>query len=138
MRSTPVSILLFFLSSCFDSKIKFEKSYYEKISRIKFPGEYKVLEAFDNGEWLTGTVFKIDSLSLRKFITDNQFDTLKNIQDIHLFSENYLIKYKPNITSTHNIYYVSKSAGKNNVIYVADLNSNILWTEISYPDWGGN
>lgn len=138
MRHSLFVILLFFLSSCFDNRLEFEKSYYEKISGIKFPDEYEVLETFDNGEWLTGTVFKIDSLTLVKFITDNHFDTLRNLQDLHLFSENYLTRYSPNFITTKNIFFIRRSEHKNNWTYVVDLNSNRLWTEISYPDWGGH
>jgi hypothetical protein len=137
MRHFLIIILTFFLSSCFYNNLKFEKSYYEKISGIKFPEKYEVLEAFDNGEWLTGTVLKIDSLTLTKFVIDNHFDTLQNLNDIHLFSDSYLGKNKPDLSSTKNVYYISKSEHNNNWVYVVDLNRGRLWAEISYPDWGG-
>ena len=137
MRHLPIIILTLLLSSCFDNKIKFEKEYYEKTTRIKFPENYVVLETFDNGEFLTGTVFQMDSLTLRNFINDNHFDTVSNYLDTHIMSENYLKKNKPIFSTTQNVYFIRKSEQKINWTYIADLNSKRLWTEISYPDWGG-
>lgn len=136
MRFLLIIILTALFTSCNNGN-SFEKDYYEKISRIQFPGKYKVLEAFDNGEWLTGAVLEIDSTSLRKFVVDNHFDTLKNLNDISLASNNYLTKYKADFKTAQHIYFIRKSENKNNWTYVADLNDNRLWAEISYPDWGG-
>lgn len=137
MRDILIIILSSLLTSCFGNGNSFEKSYYEKVSNIKFPEKYKVLETFDNGEWLTGTVFKIDSSALMNFVIENHFDTLQNLNDIHLFSNNYLTRFKADFKSTKNVYFIRRSVNKNNWIYVADLNENKLWAEISYPDWGG-
>ena len=130
-----ISTLLF--SSCFDNQIKFEKEYYERITHIKFPEKYIVLETFDNGEFLTGTVFKMDSVTLLNFIIENHFDTARSYLDTHIMSEYYLKANKPTFNSTDRIYFIRKSEKKINWTYVADLKSNRLWTEISYPDWGG-
>lgn len=124
-------------SSCFDHKIKFEKEYYEKATGIKFPQSYTVLETFDNGEFLTGTVFEMDSLTLRDFISTNHFDTVNNFWDTHIMSENYLTKNKPIFDTTNNVYFISKSDKNIHWTYIADLNSKRLWIEVSYPDWGG-
>lgn len=129
-------LILISISSCMN-RVVFEKDYYEKISGIKFPLKYKVLETFDNGEWLTGTVFKIDNLFLKEFVRENHFGTLRNINDIHLQSESYLIGNKPDTTTVSNVYFIRKSSNKNNWIYLVDLNNNKLWAEISYPDGGG-
>ena len=137
MRHIPIIILTLLLSSCFDNTIQFEKEYYEKTTRIKFPEKYTVLETFDNGEFLTGTVLQMDSLTLRKFVNDNHFDTARNYLDTHIMSENYLTKNKPVFSNPHKVYYIRKSEKKINWTYIADLNSKRLWTEISYPDWGG-
>ena len=102
-----------------------------------FPDTYTVLETFDNGEWLTGTVLKIDNATLQKFVAKHHFDVLKNSNDLHFLSNSYLHEYKAEFTETKNICFLSKSSDKNNWTYVADLNNNILWAEIIYPDWGG-
>src|SRR2546423_11765883 len=102
MRHFSIIILTLLLTSCFDNKIQFEKDYYERTTRIKFPENCRVLETFDNGEFLTGTVFQIDSLTLQNFINDNHFDTVSNYLDTHIMSENYLKKNKPIFRTTHN------------------------------------
>jgi len=136
MRHFLFIILTIWFTSC-NNDNSFDKGYYEKVSRLKFPDKYKVLETFDNGEWLTGTVLEIDSITLKKFVIENHFDTLQNLNDIHLASNSYLTRHKANFVATRNIYFVSRSINKNNWTYVADLNANKLWTEIGYPDWSG-
>ena len=137
MRYILPFILTTLLVSCFGGAISFEKDYYERITGMKFPKDYQVLETFDNGEWLTGTVFEIDTATLQKFVQTYNFQSLKGLNELHLHSLNYLDTYKPNFASIRNIYFSSKSKGKNSWTYVADLNSGKLWSEISYPDWGG-
>ena len=80
MRLTLIFIVTILLFSCRPFGDSFEKSYYEKINGLKFPNNYSVLETFDNGEWLTGTVLKIDNATLRNFVVENRFDTLKNLK----------------------------------------------------------
>ena len=135
MRNLLFFIFTVLLSSCGNKS--FEKSYYEKVSHLKFPDKCKVLETFDNGEWLTGTVFRIDSHLLRAFVIENHFDTLQNLNEVHLLSNSYLTKHKADFRTTKNIYFIQRSENGNNWIYIADLNVNKLWTEISYPDWSG-
>lgn len=136
MRQFIIIILISWFASC-DNTNSFEKDYYEKVSGIKFPDKYKVLETFDNGEWLTGTVLEIDSTTLKRFVIANHFDTLQNLNDIRLISNNYLTRHKANFKTTKNIYFTRKSVNKNNWTYVANIDDNKLWTEVSYPDWGG-
>jgi len=138
MRHIFTIILTLLLTACFDNNIKFDKEYYERTTRIKFPKNYTVLETFDNGEFLTGTVFQMDSLTLRDFISENQFDIVTNHFETRMMSENYLTKNKPVFSSTKDLYFLRKGEQKIYWTYIADLNSKRLWTEISYPDWGGN
>jgi hypothetical protein len=138
MRHHSIIILTLLLTSCFDNNIKFEKEYYERTTRIKFPENYTVLETFDNGEFLTGTVFQMDSLTLQNFINENHFDTVTNHFQTRMMSEIYLVKNKPVFSSTKNLYFKGKSEQKIHWTYIADLNSKRLWTEINYLDWSGN
>ena len=137
MRYIPIIIFTLFFSSCFDKNLDFEKEYYERITGIKFPDKYKVLDAFDNGEFLTGAVFQFDSITMKNFIIQNNFDTLKDLDfhfiNIGLFDK----KFQPKRTTNSFFFIIWKSKEKNNWTYLADLNTNRLWTEISYPDWGG-
>ena len=137
MRKILIFIVTILLCSCISIGDSFEKSYYEKISGIKFPDNYKLLETFDNGEWLTGTVLMIDNATLKNFVADNLFDTIKSTNELHFLSNSYLKEYKAEFHGITNIFYLSKSRDKNNWTYIVDLNKNILWTEISYPDYGG-
>ncbi len=138
MRNFSMLILTIMLTSCMGCSIGFEKEFYEKVSHIKFPKKYKVLESFDNGEWLTGTVLAIDNAPLKKIIAENGFDTLRKMSDLHFLSNSYLTRHKAEFRTVHNIFFISKSENRNNWTYVVDLNDNRLWAEISYPDWSGN
>ena len=104
MRQILVCIVTVLLFSCHPIGDSFERVYYEKISGIKFPDNYKVLETFDNGEWLTGTVLKIDNATLRNLVADNRFDTLQSPNDFHFLSNSYLKDYKAEFNETTNIF----------------------------------
>ena len=136
MRSALFCISLFCFYSCGQS-IWFEKDYYERISGIKFPANYEILETFDNGEFLTATVFRIDSIELLNFIKTNHFDSLQNLRDAQLLSERYFTNNIPHFTSTKNLFIAWKTEDKVDYKYIVDLNTNKLWAEIRYPDWGG-
>lgn len=123
-----------FLTACFEP---FEKDYYERITNIKFPSNYKVLETFDNGEWLTATVFAVDSMELRRFVLNNKFDTVSDITLLHFWGNAQLSHYPFVLETNSNIYYIRKNRNKNHFTYIADLTKNMLWAEISYPDFGG-
>jgi hypothetical protein len=133
-----ILIVIFLSNILLACEIQFDKDYYEKVSGIKFPDKYKVLETFDNGEFLTATVFEIDSITLVEFIKKNHFDTPQNLTDLTSFSQSVLKNHKPIFTSTKNIYLLRKSKDKNHWNYFADLNQKKLWAEISYPDWSGD
>lgn len=135
MLQTLIILLSSILSSC---GIYFDKEYYERISGIEFPAKYKVLETFDNGEFLTATAFNIDSLTLKKFIKENHFASPQTLTDLTSFSQSVFKKNKPIFTSTKNVYVLKRSKEKNHWNYIADLTQQKLWAEISYPDWAGN
>lgn len=137
MRYLPIFLLTLLLISCFGNKQSFDKVFYEKTTRIKFPEKCFVLEAFDNGEFLTGAVFDVDSLSFQNFIVTNSFDTVKSLLDVNILSKNYLTKNKPMFHSTRNLFFKRKVEQDHYWIFIADLNSKRLWTEIKYPDWSG-
>jgi len=136
MRYILPMIIATLLLSCFNSSTSFEKDYYERITGIKFPKDYEVLETFDNMEFLTGTVFKIDTVTLRSFVNRYNFQMLTELRDLQLVSVNYLRTYKPSFASTSNIFFIRESKEKNHWTYVADLNRGELWAEIWYPDSG--
>lgn len=134
---TTIILSVFFLS-CHNKNISFEKEFYERITGIKLPVTYKVVESFDNREWLTGTLFKVDSVALRELVIQNKFTAAQNINQLKLLSLSYLQEYKPKFTDIENIYVIHKGNGKNDWKCIVDLNTNLLCIEITYPDHAGN
>ena len=133
-----LSIILALALFCFLNKIHFDKDYYERISGIKFPDKYKIIETRDNGEFVTIVSMHVAAADLQMMIKNNKFDTLKPQQPIHFFGLGLLKKIKPDLEPLANKFVFQKKNGKNDCTYLIDLNKNILWAEISYPDWGGN
>jgi len=63
------AILIFIIASLIHScsvAESFEKEFYERVSGIKFRDRYKLLESFNNGEWLASVVLKIDNSTFMK------------------------------------------------------------------------
>jgi hypothetical protein len=137
MRFLKIFLLTFLLSSCFQSYPFFDKDYYERISGLKLPDHYTVLESFDNLEWLTGTVLQMDSAVPHQFVRANHFNRSQNLWDIRFMGNPYLQNHKADFQNTKNIYFLSGSKEKVSWKYIADLNSGELWAEINYPDWSG-
>ncbi|WP_153799359.1 hypothetical protein [Foetidibacter luteolus] len=133
-----VALSLLIATSCNSGSYYFEKDYYEKVTGIKFPSKYKVLETFDNGEWVTAVVLSIDSSALMSFVKTNHFDTMKAVSDLNLMGFRNFKSQKPDFNSKQGIFFINKSKNKNDWIYVADLNENKLWAEVRYPDFAGD
>jgi hypothetical protein len=109
----------------------------ERITGIKFPKDYEVIESYDNGEFYKLS-FKIDSLILKEFISDYKFDKLKKIYPSQFLGEHRLKKVLPDFSHLENEYYTTGTKGKNSWLYIVDLNKQILWAEVQYPDLAGD
>jgi len=120
------------------SDVYYNQEFYERISGLKIPGSAKVIESIDNGEFVTTTVFKIDSINLQKFITQYKFDTTEKIFPLRLMGNSYLKENKINQEKLNGFYYKAGAKEKNNWLYLVDLKSKKIWAEIGYPDWAGN
>ena len=125
------------LTSCSDFT-KDDKAFYERITKMNFPKNVKVIETFDNSEFYTTTSFKVDSITLLNFVKEYKFDTMKKYYPSRFLGEHCLKKDLPNFNNLKNLLYTSGTKGKNSWIYIADLKRNILWAEVTYPDFGGN
>ncbi len=124
------------LSSCWI--LSFDKDFYERVTGIKFPDKYKVLQTFDNGEYLTGAAFQLDSSTFHNFIANNHFDILKNKRHFTMLSIGLFDKsFQPDTSGNNTFFVIQDSRDKNDWTYLADPMTYRLWTEISYPDWGG-
>jgi hypothetical protein len=137
MKIFALIILTFLLISC-DNQIDFDKNYYERISGIKFPKKYSVIETCDNGEFATTTSFRIDSIMLQEFSKTNHFDTVKYPFYLFFMGSNSLKRQKPGLKNKATLLYVSGHSKKNTWLYIIDTKQKMLWVEIQYPDWGGH
>ncbi|WP_462248567.1 hypothetical protein [Ferruginibacter sp.] len=136
MKNLVLLILILTLVSC-NNEIYFEKAYYEKISGIKFPEKYRVIETYDNGEFVTTTSFKIDSAVLKRFSEKNRFDTVRDPFYLFFIGEKSLKKQKPDLKNKDELLYISGYSKTNTWLYIIDFKKEMLWAEIQYPDWGG-
>ncbi|HTF28964.1 MAG TPA: hypothetical protein VK625_08975 [Flavitalea sp.] len=138
MRTLIILILVTLYWSCIFLGQQFEKDFYERISGMKFPKEYDILETYDNGEFYTTTSLKVDSTLLLKFISDYKFDTLTRLYPSHFLGEGVLKKDKPILSDSSTLFYTAGAKGRNSWLFIADLKKGILWAEIQYPDFAGN
>ncbi|MBO0950679.1 hypothetical protein [Fibrella forsythiae] len=115
----------------------FDQAYYEKASGVKLPVETEVIESFDNGEYLTVTSLKSDSISLAGLIKKYNFEKRSQASLPAFTGLNYLKEVKPDLIRERNLYVKSASKGGNSWLYIIDLKQHILWAQIQYPDWGG-
>jgi hypothetical protein len=84
------------------------------------------------------TVFKIDSVNLREFISFYTFDTTEKPFTLRLFGNSCLKTNKPDYSKGKNLYYKAGTKGKTSWLYLVDLDHKKLWAEIQYPDMAGN
>lgn len=96
-----------------------------------------MVETYDNGEFYTTTVLKVDSILLRQFLTKYQFDTLKVIYPSHFLGEHSL-KIKPDFNNLNGLFYTRGTKGKNSWFYIVDVKQSMLWAEVQYPDMAGD
>ncbi len=129
-------ILMITLCSC-GNEVYFDKTYYERISGIKFPAKYKVVETYDNAEFVTAASLKIDSSVLKEFSTLNHFDRVEYPFSLFCSGINALKGTKPGFESKEALLYVSGYSKTNIWLYIIDIKKEMLWVEIMYPDHGG-
>lgn len=126
----------FYLTAC-EPCVTFNKNYFQKITGIELPAQYTVLESFDNAEWLTGVVIKLDSNDIYKLVEKYKFESENKDYRPSLLSNYYLLNYKLDVQRIKNLRYLQKSIGKHHWTCIADLDKSIFWMEVSYPDWAG-
>ena len=121
-------ILLLNLSAC----SSFDEAYYEQASGIRLPKAMKVVESYDNAEYLTITSIKFDKRILNDLITKYDFEKAGQIANPSLIGLAYLKEAKPALNQ--NLYIKSGAKGRGTWTYLIDLHQNMLWAEIQYPD----
>jgi len=131
-----IVFLILLLDSCADRF--YEKEFYERISSIRIPTTAKVLESVDNGEYYTGTTFRLSENGLHDFLKANQFIPCGKRVEL-LFSSNALLRgHKPDLDNAVGLLFTTGVKGKNSWLYIVDTTKRLLWAEIQYPDWGGD
>ncbi len=137
MKYVLLSLVIFCFSSCSDSKDIFDYKFYNKVTGLPLPESYEVVETHDNGEWITTTTLKVDSVILKKYIAVNNFKPFAKMHP-ELMGATYLKGRKPRKDDWIKEYYFSGDRGQNYWIYIVDIKRNLLWAEVIYPDWSGN
>jgi hypothetical protein len=133
-----LKLCLLLLISC--SSKSFDKDYYERITKIEFPNNYKIIATADNGEFLTFTILDLDKSSCKDFAADNKFVPVDqafpiNLMGLHLLDTSFAKPLNPKSLLER---YVFKQKGKVGWVYLLDTITCRLYCQIEYPDFGGN
>jgi hypothetical protein len=124
-----ISLIWFFvLSACNHT----DPTEFEDASGMQIPASATEKESFDDGKLVKVNSFVADSIALVKFVEDQEFSRFTNDQIPQFWGAHYL-KEKPDFSHIDFFYYKSGSSGTLSWIYIADLKSSTLWTEIKYP-----
>ena len=136
MKYFTLCVLL--LMSC--SSKSFEKDYYERITKIEFPNNYKIIATADNGEFLTITILDLDKSSCKDFIANNKFEPVDQTYPINLMGLNFLDSSFSHLPNSKSLLerHVPKQEGKVGWTYLLDTTTFRLYCEIDYPDFAGN
>jgi hypothetical protein len=139
MKRLIIFSFLTLLIAC-NSHTGFERRYYERTTKIKFPNNYKVVATVDNQEFITITLLDLDKETLKEFATDNNFELPNEKYRPRLLGLFFLdsVYHELPDTKTCLIRYVDKEPGKVGWTYLADTSSGRLYCEIRYPDAAGN
>lgn len=138
-----ISLLLFSGCSTGDSnkdfltEPTFEKEYYEKVTNIKFPKNYKVIASADNGEFVTITIIDLSETDCKKFSTDNKFEPIEDKFPQDLIGVGYLDSVYRQIPDNNKLLRNWGNNKKTNWIYLLDTTTCRLYCQIDYPDWAG-
>ena len=130
------ALVLLFVTSC-SPDIFYEKEFYERISSIKIPETFRVIESVDNGEFVTATTFRCDREKLKEFAGIFDFKPWGDRNSLRMLASPYLTKQKPDLEYKNGYLYHTGTNGKNGWLYVIDMEKGILWAEIHYPDAAG-
>lgn len=139
MRLFIIIFLFLNLLGC-TPRQNFDKDYYEKVTKIKFPDNYNIVTTADNGEFVTITILDLDKNECRKFIIDNNFerwDKSHSLPFVGLYILDSAYRKFPDSKS----YYSNckgKEPGQVGWTYMIDTLTCRLYCEIEYPDIGGN
>jgi hypothetical protein len=133
--SSILFLVMLTFASCTDQYAR-NKNYYERVSGVKVPADYRLLEFYDNGEFETAAAFTVDSVDLQKFITTYNLKPMLDPYSTAAIGIGFQTN-KPSFDNLRHMYMLRGQNGKTFWTYVADLEKERLWAQINYPDWGG-
>ena len=131
MKSAPL-VAIFFLVMLFMQCRQHDASAYEKASGIPVPAVADEQETYDDGKLVKTSAFAVDSEVLKQYIEQHKFEKFNTINIPQFWGVNNL-EEKPDLQNLESFYYKNGTSGNISWIYIADLKSARLWTEIKYP-----
>jgi hypothetical protein len=111
---------------------QYDASAFEKASGIPIPAEAEQQESYDDGKFVKTTAFEVDSEVLNQFVQQHNFEKF-NTANIPQFWGINNLEQKPDLQDLGSFYYKTGVSGNLSWIYIADLKSARLYTEIKYP-----
>src|SRR5688500_19047182 len=121
-----------FLAMLFMQCRQHDASAFEKASGIPVPAAAEEQETFDDGKFVKPSAFAVDSEVLKQFIEAHKFQKFSTMNVAQFWGINNL-EEKPDLQNLESFYYKNGASGNISWIYIADLKSGRLWTEIKYP-----
>lgn len=108
-----------------------DRSAFEKASGIAIPPGAREKESHDDGKLVKINSFQSDSFQLTALIKTHQFIPLSREKISQLWGMTYLTE-KPDFSNLASFHYISGTSGNETWMYIADVSSGMLWTEIKY------
>ncbi len=139
MRLFIIILLFLYLFGC-TTRQNFDKDYYERVTKIKFPDNYNIVTTADNGEFVTITILDLYKKDCRKFIIDNNFERWDKNYSFPFEGLFFLDSSYRKFPDSKSYYSNCKGKVRGQVgwTYVIDTLTCRLYCEIEYPDMGGN
>jgi hypothetical protein len=127
-------LAIFLLGSC--TYTSFEKEYYERISEVRFPDHFTLVESIDNGEFITLAVLVLAEKG-NHFVRQYPFKPLSSgwVPPLGLAYLSPSLRQLPDITK---MLEYAGSTKQNSWRYLIDTTTGRLYCEIQYPDMSGD
>jgi hypothetical protein len=127
------NLLLFFLivAIMLCSCNRTDPSEYEKASGMAIPSSAVEKESHDDGKLVKISSFQTEDNQLAELVTEQHFSPLTKEKLSQFWGMAYLQDKRP-FSNLEGVHYKSGTSGSVSWMYIADLKSRMLWTEIKY------
>lgn len=126
---------IFLLHACGHA---YDKRFYERVSGIAIPESARMIETFDNGEFVTVTSFKVTPANISELRGKGKFEAVDGSFVPGFLGNAFLKGPKPEQSDLNKCLMQLEQKGKTLAVYVPDTSKQLLWAEINYPDWAGH